>query len=162
MNRNKNNIETSFEINTIVQSQNNSWLTTKWRPAMGWMYMMVCIFDFILFPILWSLLQSLLDGEVTRQWEPLTLQGAGLFHLAMGAVIGITAYGRTQEKLKGVTSPFVDRIPNSYNEQYTEWDEYESEYTKSDYQYNDNRRRQPFTTNATKIPSFEGIPEDEE
>jgi len=26
------------------------------------------------------------------------LQGAGLFHLAMGAVLGIAAYGRTKEK----------------------------------------------------------------
>jgi len=29
----------------------------------------------------------------------LTLQGAGLFHIAMGAVLGIAAFGRTQEKL---------------------------------------------------------------
>jgi hypothetical protein len=35
------------------------------------------------------------------QWQPLTLQGAGLFHIAMGAVLGIAAFGRTQEKLAG-------------------------------------------------------------
>jgi hypothetical protein len=35
------------------------------------------------------------------QWQPLTLQGAGLFHLAMGAVLGIAAYGRTKEKMAG-------------------------------------------------------------
>jgi hypothetical protein len=29
----------------------------------------------------------------------LTLQGAGLFHMAMGAILGIAVYGRTQEKM---------------------------------------------------------------
>jgi hypothetical protein len=68
---------------------------------MGWMYMLVCTMDFVGFPVLWSLLQAYDHGQVTSQWQPLTLQGAGLFHLAMGAVIGISAYGRTQEKLNG-------------------------------------------------------------
>jgi len=35
---------------------------------------------------------------------PITLQGAGLFHLAMGAILGIAAYGRTQEKLGGANN----------------------------------------------------------
>jgi hypothetical protein len=38
------------------------------------------------------------------QWNPLTLQGAGLFHIAMGAVLGIAAFGRTQEKLGGANN----------------------------------------------------------
>jgi hypothetical protein len=78
------------------------WMVNKWRPAMGWMYMIVCMFDFVVFPILWSLLQAYDHGQVTSQWQPLTLQGAGLFHMAMGAVIGVAAYGRTQEKIAGV------------------------------------------------------------
>ena len=65
------------------------------------MYMMVCICDFTVFPILWSVLQALSHGSVTTQWQPLTLQGAGLFHVAMGAVLGIAAYGRTKEKIEG-------------------------------------------------------------
>jgi hypothetical protein len=40
-------------------------------------------------------------GQSISQWNPLTLQGAGLFHIAMGAVLGIAAFGRTQEKLAG-------------------------------------------------------------
>ena len=77
------------------------WINKKWRPVMGWMYMMVCVCDFTLFPILWSVLQALSHGSVTSQWQPLTLQGAGLFHVAMGAVLGIAAYGRTKEKVAG-------------------------------------------------------------
>ena len=75
---------------------------------MGWMYMGVCIFDFVVAPILWSILQAVSKGQVTVQWQPLTLQGGGLFHIAMGAVLGVTAYGRTREKLNdsaGTTPP---------------------------------------------------------
>jgi len=79
--------------------KNEDWMNTKWRPAMGWMYMAVCMADFVLFPILWSIVQVAGDGKVESQWVPITLQGAGLFHMAMGAILGIAAYGRTQEKL---------------------------------------------------------------
>lgn len=71
-----------------------------WRPAMGWMYMLVCIFDFIIFPAAWSWYQGYLNEAATlTQWQPLTLQGAGLFHMAMGAIVGISAWNRTVEKL---------------------------------------------------------------
>jgi hypothetical protein len=91
-------------MSTLSEKRKEDWMNTKWRPAMGWMYMIVCTFDFVIFPMLWSLLQSLSNGSVTNQWQPLTLQGAGLFHIAMGAVLGVAAYGRTQEKLVGANS----------------------------------------------------------
>jgi hypothetical protein len=43
-------------------------------------------------------------GTINTQWQPLTLQGAGLFHIAMGAIIGVAAWGRTQEKLGGANN----------------------------------------------------------
>ena len=76
----------------------NDWLSAKWRPMMGVMYMVVCIFDFILFPIAWSTGQAILHVPIT-EWNPLTLQGAGLFHMAMGAVLGVAAWSRGQEKI---------------------------------------------------------------
>lgn len=85
----------------LVKNDNSDWINKKWRPAMGWMYMLTCTVDFVVFPVLWSLLQALSKGSVTTQWQPLTLQGAGLYHIAMGAVLGIAAYGRTKEKLEG-------------------------------------------------------------
>jgi Holin of 3TMs, for gene-transfer release len=84
---------------STVANTNTDWINNKWRPAMGWLYMLTCFFDFVIFPILWSILQTLQGGQVTSQWQPLTLQGAGLYHIAMGAVLGIAAYGRTKEKL---------------------------------------------------------------
>ena len=85
------------------EKKKEDWMNSKWRPAMGWMYMLTCLTDFILFPILWSLLQTVTKQPIT-QWQPLTLQGAGLFHIAMGAVLGIAAMGRTQEKLAGANN----------------------------------------------------------
>ena len=81
------------------EKKDEDWMQKKWRPAMGWMYMLVCMADFVAFPILWSLVQVIGGGRVETQWSPITLQGAGLFHMAMGAILGIAAYGRTQEKL---------------------------------------------------------------
>ena len=86
------------------ENQKEDWTTRKWRPMMAWMYMCVCILDFTIFPILWSILQAYYDGQVTSQWDPLTLKGAGLFHMAMGAVLGVAAWSRGQEKLAGVTT----------------------------------------------------------
>ena len=98
---------------TVSEKKKEDWMNSKWRPMMGWMYMAVCACDFMLFPILWSLLQSLSHGTVQTQWQPLTLQGAGLFHVAMGAVLGIAAYGRTQEKLGGANNGGIQMPPNA-------------------------------------------------
>lgn len=94
--------DVSPAADVLVKNNNADWINKRWRPAMGWMYMAVCIFDFIVFPILWSILQASTQGNVTTPWLPLSLQGAGLFHIAMGAVLGIAAYGRTREKIEGV------------------------------------------------------------
>jgi hypothetical protein len=96
------------EVKSESAKKNEDWMNSKWRPAMGWMYMAVCMADFVAFPILWSLVQVIGGGRVETQWSPITLQGAGLFHMAMGAILGIAAYGRTQEKLNdkaGATLP---------------------------------------------------------
>ena len=85
------------------ESGGAEWMQKLWRPAMGWMYMLICMADMIVFPVLWALWQGINHVPIT-QWNPLTLQGAGLFHIAMGAVLGISAFGRTQEKLAGTAA----------------------------------------------------------
>jgi hypothetical protein len=97
------------------ENKDEDWMQKKWRPAMGWMYMVVCMMDMVIFPVAWSLLQTITHTPIT-QWNPLTLQGAGLFHLAMGAVLGIAAFGRTQEKIAGsannVSTPSLPPAPS--------------------------------------------------
>ena len=101
------------KVNKMIEpteiKKDEDWMQKKWRPAMGWMYMIVCMFDMVIFPVLWSILQAFNHGQVTSQWQPLTLQGAGLFHLAMGAVLGIAAFGRTQEKVAGAANNIVSQ-----------------------------------------------------
>ena len=69
--------------------------------------------DMVIFPILWSILQAVTHTPIT-QWNPLTLQGAGLFHIAMGAVLGLAAWGRTQEKLNGANNGGLNSQPSTF------------------------------------------------
>ena len=99
------------EVKSASEQKKEDWMNSKWRPMMGWMYMLICTMDMVIFPILWSLLQTFTHTQIT-QWNPLTLQGAGLFHIAMGAVLGIAAFGRTQEKLNGANNGGAN-VPSS-------------------------------------------------
>ena len=104
-----------FEMSTSSAITKEDWMSKKWRPMMGWVYMSTCTFDFVIAPILWSILQAYSGGAVTSQWMPLTLQGAGLYHVAMGAVLGLTAFGRTQEKIAGATQISTSNSGRSFN-----------------------------------------------
>ena len=78
------------------------WLQNRWRPSIAWLYMAVCAFDFIIGPIFFTIVQfweTSVANDAFRQWAPMTLQGGGLFHISMCAVLGVSAHGRTQEKL---------------------------------------------------------------
>ena len=102
------------EIKSESEQKKEDWMNSKWRPMMGWMYMVVCMMDMVIFPILWSVLQTFTHTAIT-QWNPLTLQGAGLFHIAMGAVLGIAAFGRTQEKMAGANNGGAQTITSVGN-----------------------------------------------
>ena len=97
----------SKEEKDEATKKQEDWLQKKWRPMMAMMYMIVCFFDFVVFPIMFTVVQfweTSAANDAFRQWQPLTLVGAGLFHMAMGAVLGITAWGRTQEKVAGAAT----------------------------------------------------------
>ena len=110
---------TAKEYSKLSESEKKKedWMNAKWRPMMGWIYMLTCVTDFILFPVLWSILQAAMHQPVTA-WQPITLQGAGLFHLSMGAIIGVAAFGRTQEKLAGANNggmqPMAQSVTTTY------------------------------------------------
>ena len=80
------------------------WMQKYWRPCAAFMYMICCLCDFAIFPIMFTVVQfweQEAANDAFRQWVPITLQGGGLFHVSMCAVLGVSAYGRTQEKLAG-------------------------------------------------------------
>lgn len=83
------------------------WMQKYWRPCAAFMYMICCLADFAIFPIMFTVVQfweNEAANDAFRQWVPITLQGGGLFHVSMCAVLGVSAYGRTQEKLAGQSS----------------------------------------------------------
>ena len=91
----------------VEKKPDEDWMTKKWRPMMAMMYMTCCLFDFALFPIMFTVVQFWevqAANDAFRQWVPITLQGGGLFHVAMGGVLGVSAYGRTQEKVAGAAN----------------------------------------------------------
>ena len=85
-----------------------AWIQKHWRPMMAVVYMMVILFDFVIAPIGWSILQALASGSVILQWSPLTLISGGIFHAAMGAVLGISAFSRGQENVERIRKDYQD------------------------------------------------------
>ncbi len=75
------------------------WLQYTWRPIASYVYLCICIFDFIIFPILWSLLQFYGQGQVTTAWIPITMSNSGFIHLSFGTILGISAWTRGYEKI---------------------------------------------------------------
>jgi hypothetical protein len=79
--------------------QDEHWMKAYWRPAMGWLYMLICFCDFVGFPIISMFMPVFIKGLPYVAWKSITLDNGGLIHLAFGAILGVTAYGRTQEKM---------------------------------------------------------------
>jgi hypothetical protein len=81
---------------------NEHWAKSFWRPAMGWLYMIICFMDFVGFPVLTIFLPIIfkpfgLTMPYTA-WKSLTLDNGGLIHIAFGAILGVSAFARGQDK----------------------------------------------------------------
>jgi hypothetical protein len=81
---------------------NEHWAKSFWRPAMGWLYMIICFMDFVGFPVLTIFLPIIfkpfgLTMPYTA-WQSLTLANGGLIHIAFGAILGVAAFSRGQDK----------------------------------------------------------------
>jgi len=95
------------------------WFVKYWRPAAAWVYLVICIFDFMIMPVyhirsqstldhIWvqamklrpeDQLQAILQLNKRTSWEPITLQEGSFFHISFGAILGVAAWtrGRVQE-----------------------------------------------------------------
>ncbi len=96
--------------NDILTEQNeNHWIKTFWRPLVAMSYIIICIFDFLIFPAIQIILPIIYHifglQMVYTPWVPLTLSQNGLFHAAMGGIIGVSAWSRGQEKLEQIKNP---------------------------------------------------------
>lgn len=102
----QNNTISNFEMPDVPESaakESEHWVKAYWRPAMGWLYMLICLCDFVVFPAVAMFLPVFFKGlgvqMVYTAWVSLTLSNGGLIHMAFGAILGVAAYGRTQEKV---------------------------------------------------------------
>ena len=98
---------------TPAEKRTQDWMTTKWRPLMAITYMATIWFDFIFGPIIFNILQLHNTGQAITSWIPLTLQGGGLYHVAMGAVLGIAAWTRGQEKVAVIKNNTPELVPSA-------------------------------------------------
>ena len=86
----------------------------KWRLAALIVYLVICVYDFMLVPIYYGIARMDLDladymqylsiiedplvqmeylKKLVSQHEPFTLKGGGLFHLSFGAILTGSALG---------------------------------------------------------------------
>lgn len=95
----------------------------SWRPLAAYVYLFICICDFVLLPVYYeyvktiqetrlvemalmfpegaSQIEALKTLQTRESWNPLTLQATGLFHLAFGAILGVSAWTREKDKTSG-------------------------------------------------------------
>lgn len=92
----------TIKVSKAPKIASESWFKTRWRPAMAWLYMALIVYDFMLMPIFWPVAMFFLKIPFVA-WAPLTLQGGALIHITFGAVLGLYAWGRTNEIVKGAT-----------------------------------------------------------
>lgn len=93
----------------MKKSIEGKWYQQVWLPFAAGTYVVICIFDFIIMPLyvtahnnkIENAIFSKLEGkdaitfadtiikgkQAEKQWNPLTLLGAGTFHLAFGALL---------------------------------------------------------------------------
>lgn len=72
---------------------------------MGWLYMLICFVDFVLYPVLTMVMPAFLhafgvENVGYNPWSSITLTNGGLIHISFGAILGITAWTRGLEKVR--------------------------------------------------------------
>lgn len=93
----------------------------SWRSFAAYVYLLICLTDFIFMPVYYEYTNKLLDDvkivelatrikdpalqvealkvlHDRRIWKPLTLSESGLLHVAFGAILGVSAWTRGKEK----------------------------------------------------------------
>lgn len=110
----------SEEISSTKSPQKFTHLqNAKWQKACAYVYLLICIFDFIIVPTWFGITRVVKDVEYevfskldpsvqirmidarTLQHEPYTLKGAGMFHLAFGALLtgsAVSAFRKETQK----------------------------------------------------------------
>lgn len=85
----------------ILLPREEPWYVQLWRPITAWVYLGICIFDFVIGPFFYAWFAYYTkDFAKFGEWQPLTLGGGGVFHLSMGAILGVSSWSRGKENLE--------------------------------------------------------------
>lgn len=85
-------------------------INEHWRGWAAIIYLIICLYDFVIASSFFntgvvgyveemSKINIELAAEVIKQtsrWEPLTLTNGGIFHLAFGAILGVSAWNKRE------------------------------------------------------------------
>lgn len=104
----------------MARERSETWYTKSWRPFAAYVYLFICLNDFVFLPAYYeyskriqesqyvemalkfpqgaSQIEALKALQKSQSWEPLTLQATGLFHIAFGAILGVSAWTRSRDK----------------------------------------------------------------
>lgn len=105
----------------------DTWIAVNWHPIAVMTYLFICLMDFVVFPgivqvenarynaaKLVELATEFHDGPAQieaihilheqHDWDPLTLRGNGLFHIAFGGIISMAAYSRGRERVARIAA----------------------------------------------------------
>jgi hypothetical protein len=113
--------DTKYRV-TVTKRRPSVW--QSWHAVAAFVYLFICLFDFVLMPayyewahkaagdmiVIAEALKFAPDAQVTvlqmlhqsQKWTPLTLGENGLFHVAFGAILGVTAFTRGNERIARV------------------------------------------------------------
>ena len=113
----RNKIKLSEHTEVGRNEWGDDWLQSHWRPLAACVYLAICCFDFIVGPIMFTIFAGYTSTGLLM-WEPLTVQGGGLFHLSFLAILGVASWTRGMEKVertreKGRTRDRFDRDSRS-------------------------------------------------
>lgn len=86
---------------TQQESERNAeiWMNKYFLPASMVIYLIICFFDFLLAPVLIGIYSLHFQDHTIQSWNPLTLQGGGLFHVSFGAILSIGKWGHSKERI---------------------------------------------------------------
>lgn len=113
---------------TVTTRRPSVW--RSWHVFAAYFYLMICLFDFVLMPSYYEWAHKAASDQVvitealkfsptaqvtvlqmlrqSDKWTPLTLGENGLFHVAFGAILGVSAFTRGNERIARVNNGLMD------------------------------------------------------
>lgn len=167
----------------MARNTDSKWYQSVWLPFAAGTYILICLFDFIIMPVYVTAHNSRIENAVfktldakdaasfadtlakanqaQRQWNPLTLLGAGMFHLSFGALLTGGAVTRGFAK-KSEIEGYYRSSAYTYDEGYEDPSGYRQNYRQNNYGggYNRQNSQMPRAGSAGPQPKTQGLDEE--